>query len=55
MALLVPELGPPDECFIWCYDTNTARQSRIFSFWGLDVDFAAWISSRCRPVEFNID
>jgi DNA modification methylase len=39
MALLVPEFGPPDECFTWCYNSNTARQTRIFSFWGVDVDF----------------
>jgi DNA modification methylase len=39
MALLVPEFGPPDECFTWCYNSNIARQTRIFSFWGVDVDF----------------
>jgi site-specific DNA-methyltransferase (adenine-specific) len=39
MAYLVPLFGPPDECFTWAYNSNTARQSRMFSFWGLDVDF----------------
>ena len=46
MALLVPEFGPPDECFTWCYNSNTARQTRIFSFWGW-----TWISdgNGCSP------
>ena len=36
---LVPLWGPMDEVFLWIYNSNTARQSRSFSFWGVDVDF----------------
>lgn len=39
MRWLVPVFGPPDECFVWAYNANTARQSRLWSFWGCDVDF----------------
>ena len=39
MRWLVPVFGPPDECFVWAYNANTPRQSRLWSFWGCDVDF----------------
>lgn len=40
MRYLVPVFGPPDECFIWAYNSNLPRQSRIWSFWDCDVDFS---------------
>jgi DNA modification methylase len=39
MRYLVPVFGPPDDCFIWCYNANTRRQSRIWGFWGCRPDF----------------
>lgn len=39
MKYLVPLYGAPDECFAWCYNSNIARQFRLWSFWKLDVDF----------------
>jgi DNA modification methylase len=39
MRYLVPLFGPPDECFIWVYNSNTNRQSRLWSFWNCDIDF----------------
>jgi site-specific DNA-methyltransferase (adenine-specific)/modification methylase len=41
MAKVVPVLGPPGECLVWAYNANTRRQSRIWGFWGLNVDFSA--------------
>jgi DNA modification methylase len=40
MEYFVPLFGAPNECFIWVYNSNIARQARIFSFWGLDVDLS---------------
>lgn len=39
MRYFVPLFGPPSECYSWVYNSNTARQSRLFSYWDIDVDF----------------
>lgn len=39
MKYFVPVFGPPDEVFLWVYNSNTWRQSRMFLFWGVKVDF----------------
>lgn len=39
MRLVCPVLGAPDECDIWVYNSNLPRQSRIWGFWGLPVNF----------------
>lgn len=41
MRYCVPVLGAPDECFTWCYNSNLGRQSRIWGFWGVAVDWSA--------------
>lgn len=50
MRYLVPEWGAPDECFIWAYNSNTARQSRLVGFWGCEVDFGR-IKVRAKNIE----
>ena len=40
MRLICPILGPPDECLVWCYNSNTARQSRLWGFWNIAIDFS---------------
>lgn len=40
MRLVVPVLGAPDECDVWCYNSNLPRQSRIWGFWNCSVDFS---------------
>lgn len=39
MRYLVPLWGAPDEVFAWCYNSNTARQFRLFCSWGVTMDF----------------
>jgi DNA modification methylase len=39
MRLVCPVLGAPDECLIWAYNSNLPRQSRIWGFWNLPVNF----------------
>ena len=39
MRLCVPVLGAPNECFIWCYNSMNERQSRIWGYWNIEVDF----------------
>lgn len=38
MRLVVPVFGPPDEVLTWIYNSNLPRQSRLWGFWGCDVD-----------------
>jgi DNA modification methylase len=41
MRYCVPVLGAPSECYTWCYNSNLGRQSRIWGFWGINVDWSA--------------
>lgn len=38
MRLACPVLGAPDEVFTWVYGSNLPRQTRLWGFWGCDVD-----------------
>lgn len=40
MRLVVPVLGAPDDCLVWCYNSNLPRQSRLWGFWGLRPDWS---------------
>jgi DNA modification methylase len=40
MRYLVPIYGPPQEVMAWCYNSNTARQMRLWGFWNVDIDFS---------------
>jgi site-specific DNA-methyltransferase (adenine-specific) len=46
MAQVVPVLGAPDDCFIWCYNSMNNRQSRIWGFWGIKPD---WTQVKQKP------
>lgn len=39
MRYYVPVLGVPDDCVAWCYNSNTKRQFRLWSFFGIKPDF----------------
>ena len=54
MKYLVPIFGPPDEVFTWCYNSNIARQTRIFSFWGCDVDFTRVKTKPKNPTDKRV-
>lgn len=49
MRLVCPVLGAPSECLVWCYNANTARQSRVWGFWNISIDF-----SRVKQTAKNI-
>lgn len=38
MRHVLPVLGPPDRVFAWVYPSNLPRQTRLWGFWGCDVD-----------------
>lgn len=42
MKYFVPLLGVPDDCVAWCYNSNTNRQFRLWSFFGIKPDFNAY-------------
>jgi site-specific DNA-methyltransferase (adenine-specific) len=42
MRYLVPVLGVPDDCVAWCYNSNTNRQFRLWSFFGIKPNFDAY-------------
>jgi site-specific DNA-methyltransferase (adenine-specific) len=41
MELLVPSWGAPNDTYLWCYNSNLPRQSRIWGFWSCEPDFNA--------------
>ena len=41
MRLICPVIGAPDEVDLWVYNSNLPRQSRMWGFWGVKVDFSA--------------
>jgi DNA modification methylase len=40
MRYFASTFGPPNECFIWAYNSSRPRQSRIWYFWNRKVDFS---------------
>ena len=54
MRYCVPVLGAPDECFTWCYNSNNERQSRIWGFWNLIVDWKAVKQPAKNPLDKRI-
>ena len=54
MRYCVPVLGAPDECFIWCYNSMNERQSRIWGFWNLAVDWRAVKQPAKNPLDNRI-
>jgi len=39
MRYFVPLLGVPEDCVAWCYNSNTNRQFRLWSFFGIKPNF----------------
>jgi len=54
MRYIVPVLGAPDECFIWCYNSMNERQSRIWGFWNISVDWRAVRQPAKNPLDKRI-
>jgi DNA modification methylase len=42
MRYFLPLFGVPDDCVAWCYNSNTPRQFRLWSFFGIKPDFNAY-------------
>lgn len=38
--LVVPALGAPDHCSVWCYNSNTSRRFRLINWYGLTPDYS---------------
>lgn len=47
MRDLVPLFGAPNDCYFWCYNSNTNRQTRMWSFWGLNPDWES-VKQPCK-------
>ena len=41
ISLVVQAHGNPNKIVTWCYNSNTARQHRVFGFFRIDPDFSA--------------
>jgi DNA modification methylase len=54
MRYVVPILGAPDECFIWCYNSMNERQSRIWGFWGIEPDWSQVKQPAKNPLDRRI-
>ena len=54
MRYVVPVLGAPDECFIWCYNSMNERQSRIWGFWGIEPDWSEVKQPPKNPLDKRI-
>lgn len=54
MRYCVPVLGAPDDCFIWCYNSNTNRQTRIWGFWGIKPDWSQVKQPPKNPLDRRI-
>jgi DNA modification methylase len=54
MRLCVPVLGAPDDTYLWCYNSNLNRQSRIWGFWGVTPDWGCVIQPPKNPEDRRI-
>ena len=54
MRYLSPLLGIPDDCVAWCYNSNTPRQFRLWSFFGLKPDFNAYKVKPKNPTDKRV-
>jgi len=54
MQYCVPLFGAPDECFIWVYNSMQERQSRIWGFWNVAVDWDAIKQPAKNPFDKRI-
>lgn len=42
MRYMVPLWGAPEDVLTWCYESNLPRQHRMFGFWGVRPQWAAF-------------
>lgn len=54
MRYFVPLLGVPDDCVAWCYNSNTNRQFRLWSFFGLKPNFNAYRVKPKNPTDKRV-
>jgi DNA modification methylase len=54
MRYLIPVLGVPDKCVAWCYNSNTPRSFRLWSFWGIKPDFNAYKIPPKNPTDKRV-
>jgi len=54
MRYFVPLFGVPDDCVAWCYNSNTNRQFRLWSFFGLKPDFNAYKVKPKNPTDKRV-
>ncbi len=54
MRYFVPALGVPDDCVAWCYNANTPRQFRLWSFFGLKPNFNAYKVPAKNPTDKRV-
>jgi DNA modification methylase len=55
MKYMVPLWGAPDDCYTWCYNSNTNRQSRIWGFWGVRPDWNALKQPCKNPTDKRVN
>lgn len=54
MRHFVPLLGVPDDCVAWCYNSNTDRQFRLWSFFGVKPNFDAYKVKPKNPTDKRV-
>ena len=54
MRFLVPLWGAPDDCYAWCYNSNTMRQFRLWSFWGIKPQWANVPTPAKNPTDARV-
>lgn len=54
MRYFLPLFGVPDDCVAWCYNSNTNRQFRLWSFFGLKPDFNQYKVPAKNPTDSRV-
>jgi DNA modification methylase len=54
MRYFLPLFGVPDDCIAWCYNSNTNRQFRLWSFFGIKPDFNAYKVKAKNPTDKRV-
>ena len=54
MKYFCPLLGIPDDCIAWCYNSNTPRQFRLWSFFGIKPNYDAYKIKSKNPTDKRV-
>lgn len=54
MRYFVPLFGVPDDCVAWCYNSNTNRQFRLWSFFRIKPKFEAYQVKPKNPTDSRV-